>query len=221
MSIIQTVTRLLTLRITKEEILQLNYRHFIAGLIGTWVAGMGRYWDDDKASFLQHAGLGSVIYIFLLSAFIWIIVLPLRLKQWGYFSVLTYISLTSFPAILYAIPVERFYSVEMANTTNVWFLAIIAAWRVALLLHLLKEFTGQNHIAWTITLLPICLIITVLTVLNLHKVVFEIMGGIRDPTPHDTSYFILMILTGFSAIIIGPLLVVYIVDIVRANKKKK
>lgn len=207
--------------ITREEILQFNSRHFLAGLIGTWVAGMGRYWDDDNASLLQHLGLGSVIYIFVLSAFVWIIVLPLRVKNWRYFNVLTFISLTSFPAILYAIPVERFTSLAIANTTNLLFLAIIACWRVAMLLRLLRVFTGNNLVAWNVTFLPICLIITTLTFLNLHKVVFEAMGGIREPTSHDFSYFVLWILTGLSMIIVIPLLVIYITDIVRANRNKK
>lgn len=183
---------------------------------------MGRYWDDPGASLLQHLGLGSVKYIFLLAAFIWLIVLPFRVSSWRYFSVLTFISLTSFPAILYALPVERFFSVSMANTTNMLFLAVIATWRLALLLRFLKVFTQlPSHVAWTITFMPICLIITVLTLLNLHRAVFEIMGGIRDPTSHDSSYFILMLLTGISAVIIVPLIILYVNDIIQTHRKRK
>ena len=97
--------------------LQFNKKHFIAGLIGTWIVGMGRYWDDGGASLLQHVGLGSVIYIFVLAAFIWLIVKPFRVDNWNYFTVVTFIGLTSFPAILYAIPVERFFSIQ----TNFFF----------------------------------------------------------------------------------------------------
>ena len=92
----RTVARLLTLQITREEILQFNYRHFLTGLIGTWLVGIGRYWDDVDAGLLQHAGLGSVIYIFCLSFFIWLIVKPFFVKDWSYSRVLTFISLTSF-----------------------------------------------------------------------------------------------------------------------------
>ena len=53
--------------------LQFDKTHFIAGLIGTWIVGMGRYWDDPSAKLLQHLGMGSVIYIFVLAAFIWLI----------------------------------------------------------------------------------------------------------------------------------------------------
>ncbi|MEI9911696.1 MAG: hypothetical protein WDO71_19805 [Bacteroidota bacterium] len=109
MSITKTIIRLLTFQIERDEMLAFNHRHFIAGLIGTWLVGIGRYWDDPGAKLLQHLGLGSVIYIFCLAAFIWLIILPFKVEKWSYFRVLTFVGLTSFPALLYAIPVERFY----------------------------------------------------------------------------------------------------------------
>ncbi|MBL7739220.1 MAG: hypothetical protein JNK14_08365 [Chitinophagaceae bacterium] len=221
MSIVQTIIRLLSFKITREEILQFNKGHLVAGLIGTWIVGMGRYWDDKKASLLQHLGLGSVIYIFILAGFIWIILKPFLIDKWSYFTVLVFISLTSFPAIFYAIPVERFFSTRVANTMNVWFLAIVAAWRLGLLYHFLKHFTGLSAgNILTVTLMPICLIISVLTLLNLHQVVFEVMGGIRNPSPHDSSYMVLMILTGLSAILTPILLIAYGVGIYERHKRK-
>lgn len=133
MNVIETIFRLLTFRITREEILNFNKNHFIAGLLGTWIVGVGRYWNDDGASLLLHLGLGSVIYIFVLAAFIWLILKPFYIDHWNYFIVVTFIGLTSFPAILYAIPVERLFTIQTANTINVWFLAIVAAWRLGLL----------------------------------------------------------------------------------------
>lgn len=195
-------------------------KHFIAGLIGTWIVGMGRYWDDPGAKVLQHLGLGSVIYIFVLAALIWLIVFPFRIEKWNYFTVLTFISLTSFPAIFYAIPVERFMSIEAANTLNVWFLAIVAAWRLGLLYYFLSKFTKLSlGKILTITLMPICLIISALTALNLHRVVFNIMGGVRNPTPHDSAYVVLLFLTTISIILIGPLLIAYIVFIYKRMKQ--
>jgi hypothetical protein len=222
MNIIHTIIRLLTFKLTREEMLQFTTRHFIAGLIGTWIVGMGRYWDDKEAGLLQHLGLGSVIYIFILAAFIWLIIKPFLIDDWKYFTVLTFIALTSFPAIFYAIPVERFFSIGTANTINVWFLAIVAAWRLLLLYYFLKHFTRlKAGDILTVTLMPICLIITVLTILNLHRAVFDIMGGRRDPTPHDSSYFVLMLLTGLSAILTLPLLVSYAVGIYNRHQKKR
>jgi hypothetical protein len=210
MSIFNTIIRLLSFQLTREEMLQFQPRHFFVGLAGTWIVGMGRYWDDNKASALQHAGLGSVAYIFVLAAFIWLIILPFKIEGWNYFRVLTFISLTSFPAIFYAIPVERFFALSTANTMNVWFLAVVAAWRLALLKNFLGRFTmlrGRDIL--TMTLMPICVIITTLTFLNLHKVVFEVMGGVRNPSPHDAAYSILLILTGISMILTLPLLIGY------------
>jgi len=210
MSLFSTLFKLLTFKLTREEMLKFNMKHFYLGLVGTWLVGMGRYWDDSGANLLQHLGLGSVIYIFVLALFIWIILIPFKIENWNYFIVLTFISLTSFPAIFYAIPVEKFLSIETSNTINVWFLAIVAVWRLGLLYYFLKYFTKLTiRNILTVTLMPICIIISVLTLLNLHRVVFDIMGGMRNPTPHDSSYMVLMLLTGISLILSIPLLISY------------
>lgn len=200
--------------------LQFKRSHLITGIVGTWIVGMGRYWDDPGASILQHLGLGSVMYIFLLAAFIWIILLPFKIDKWSYLNVLTFISLTSFPAIFYAIPVERFFDVQTANLMNVWFLGIVALWRLGLLYYFLKVVTRLP--TWNIlvvTFMPICLIISTLTFLNLHRVVFNIMGGVRNPTPHDGAYVVLMILTGVSVILVLPLMIAYGIAIYQSRKK--
>lgn len=222
MQLSSTIFRLLFFKLNKAHLLQLNNTHLFAGILGTWLVGIGRYWDDEKASLLQNLGLGSVIYIFLLAAFIWIIVLPFQIENWTYKIVLTFIALTSFPAIFYAIPVEKFFTIQTANTINVWFLAVVAAWRLCLLFSFLKQFTrlSLGNII-TITFMPICLIISVLTILNLHKVVFSIMGGIRNPSPHDSSYFVLMFLTGISLLLILPLIGAYITGIYNRKKEIK
>jgi Yip1 domain len=222
MNILRTTLRLLTFKTSREEILNFNKNHFIVGLLGTWLVGMGRYWDDDKANLIQHLGLGSVIYIFVLSAFIWLILKPFYIDQWHYFIILTFISLTSFPAIFYAIPVERFFSIQTANTMNVWFLAIVALWRLSLLYYFIKHFTGlSSGNILTVTLMPICLIISILTLLNLHRVVFDVMGGMRNPTAHDSSYFVLLILTGVSMFLCIPLLIAYGIGIYNRQKNRK
>lgn len=214
MPVVKAIIDLLFFRISKQALISLNGKHLAAGLLGTWIAGIGRYWDDPGAKLIQKLGLGSVIYIFLLTALIWAIVKPFRIKEWSYFRVLTFISLTSFPAILYAIPVERYYSIEIANTVNVWFLAVVASWRLTLLFFFLKRVTALRvGEILTITLLPICVIISTLTVLNLHRVVFNIMGGIRNPSPHDGAYAILIMLTVVSLILVLPLLALYMISI--------
>lgn len=222
MNIIKPIVRLLTFKLTRVEMLEFNKSHFIAGLLGTWIVGMGRYWDDSKASLLQHLGLGSVIYIFALAAFIWLILLPFKIDNWKYQTVLIFIALTSFPAIFYAIPVEKFFAISTANTLNVWFLIIVAAWRLCLLYYFLKHFTelSAGNI-FTVTFMPVCLIISVLTMLNLHKVVYDFMDGIRDPSPHDSSYLLLSFLTFISMLLIIPLLIAYGIGIYNRQQEQK
>jgi hypothetical protein len=221
MGIINYIVKLLTFKLTRNEMLEFNDKHLLAGIIGAWIVGMGRYWDDTRASVLQHLGFGSVIYIFVLAGFIWLILLPFKIEKWYYKTVLTFIALTSFPAIFYAIPVERIFSISTANSMNVWFLAIVALWRLCLLYYFLKHFTrlSAGNIV-TVTFMPICLIISVLTMLNLHNVVFEVMGGIRNPSPHDSSYLVLRLLTGLSMILAIPLLIAYGVGIYNSRQKK-
>ena len=90
---------------------------------------------------------------------------------------------------------------------NVWFLVIVAGWRLCLLYYFLRHFTklGLPNIL-TITLMPICLIIASLTALNLHRVVFNIMGGFSEPNVHDGAYTVLMFLTVISIFLTLPLL---------------
>jgi hypothetical protein len=221
MSIARTIFRLLSFKITREEMLTFDRRHFIAGLIGTWLVGIGRYWDDPGARLLQHLGLGSVIYIFCLAAFIWLIVLPFKPASWTYFNVVTFVSLTSFPALLYAIPVERFFSIAIATKMNVWFLAIVAAWRLSLLFVFLRRFARlPTHLVATTALLPVCLIVTTLSILNLERVVFNIMGGLREPNSNEGAYTVLLILTVISAILVLPLLIIYLIGAVNEKEKR-
>ncbi len=217
---IATIYRLLVFKITKNEILGFEKSTFIVGLIGTWIVGMGRYWDDPEAKLMQHLGLGSVIYIFVLALLIWLILMPYRIREWSYFRVLTFISLTSFPAIFYAIPVEKFVSMQLANSINVWFLLIVAIWRLALLFYFLHVFTRLNYFnIFVLALMPMCLIISILTALNLHRVVFNVMSGIRIENPHSSAYTVLIILTGVSVILIGPLIIAYMTNVYKYRKQ--
>ncbi|HVF28684.1 MAG TPA: hypothetical protein VM943_10615 [Pyrinomonadaceae bacterium] len=161
---------------------------------------------------LQHLGVGSVIYIFLLSLLLWLVIWPLKPQRWSYRHVLTFVSLTSPPAILYAIPVERFTTLATARTLNVWFLAVVATWRVALLVFYLRRHARLSSFSIAVAaLLPITFIIVTLTVLNLERAVFDLMGGLRGGgTANDSAYGILVGLTLLSMILFIPLLICYI-----------
>ncbi len=56
LSVAQTMARLLTFRLTREEFLEFDHRHLVFGLCCTWVVGVGRWWDDARQS-LTTSGL--------------------------------------------------------------------------------------------------------------------------------------------------------------------
>ena len=152
--------RLLTFRSTREELARFGRRHLAFGIFCAWLVGMGRYWDDPRANLAQHLGVGSVVYVFALSLAVWLVVLPLRPARWSYLNVCAFVALVSPPAILYAIPVERLFTLETAASLNVWFLATVAAWRVALLVFYLRRQAALGWLAVAVAgLLPLAAIV--------------------------------------------------------------
>lgn len=223
-SISRAFARLLTFRLSRQDLLALDRRHLYAGLVATWIVGMGRWWDDPGARLVQKLGLGSVIYVFVLALVLWLLVLPLRPSDWSYRRVLTFVAMTSPPAILYAIPVERFTDLRTAGQLNLWFLAAVALWRVALLLWFFVVLPRVGAFkAVSTALLPLAAIVTALTALNLHRVVFSIMGGLAESerSPHDDAYGFLVALT-FVSVLLAPVLgLVYIGSIVHSQLKHR
>ena len=215
--------RLLSFRTSRDDFESFHLGHLKWGIFCTWIVGMGRWWDDPGAHILQHLGLGSVVCVFVLSAFIWLLVKPLKPHAWSYRHVLTFVSLTSLPALLYAIPVERFSSIDMAITINGWFLAVVALWRVSLFFFYLRR---QARLSWLYTevvgLLFLTIIVTTLFMLNLERVVFDVMGGLRETqkSANDGAYGILFLLTALSYVLFIPSFLAYLGVIVHARRTK-
>ena len=133
---------------------------------------------------------------------------------------MTYVSLTSPPAALYALPVERWYSVDTAATMNFWFLAIVAAWRVGLYgVYLRRAASLGGGAVCVATLLPLMGIVTALSILNLERAVFEIMGGLREQTANDAAYSLLLGLTLLSVYGVIPVLIAYGCVIIGAHAR--
>jgi hypothetical protein len=206
----------LTLRLLPEHFSQLSRRHFLLGILSVWIVGMGRWWDDPAANLFQHLGLGSVVYVFLLAGAIWILFLPFRPARWRYTEVLTLITLTSFPAILYAIPVERFLQPQTAADLNLILLLIVALWRMAMLTLVLRRYA---RLSWPASLsgmlFPILTLMTLLAITSLLDRVVQTMGGVRARAPQAfgladvLDYFFFSALASF---------IWYIVLIIRAHK---
>ncbi len=216
--------RLLTFRLSRERFSELSLGHLVVGVAVTWLVGMGRYWDAPEANPLQSLGLGSVAYVFVLSAILWLAFKPLAPDRVSYLGLAKFVALTAAPAMLYAIPVERFMSLEAAISINVGFLAAVATWRVALLaFFMLRALRFRWYEALFAGLLPLTAIIVVLTALNLERAVFEIMGGI-DPqarTANDGAYQVLWMLS-FLSITAAPLLFLgYLACVVRRITQRR
>lgn len=210
--IVTDTYRILTFRQPSASISTEWSGYLVFGLIFSWLAGIGRYWDSPRADLWQYLGLGSVGYVFILALIIWLLLIPLKPVRWSYKNVLIFITLTSPLAILYAIPVERFMSLDAAQSTNAWFLAIVATWRVALLVWFLKSLAHLSVMRIVVgTLLPLTLIVVVLSILNLEHVVFNIMAGIKpeERSPNDMAYFVVLGMAYFSMMAAPFLLVIY------------
>ena len=211
--------RLLTFRPVSATV-PTHWRAFLVfGLFFTWLAGVGRYWDNPRARLWQYLGLGSIVYVFVLALVIWAILLALKPKNWSYRNVLLFVTLTSPPAILYAIPVERFMTTDAAISANIWFLAIVATWRVALYAVFLRN-TARMSVGGVVvgTLLPIAIIVVTLTILNLEHVVFNLMGGTRqdERSVNDGAYLVVSTLSLISIMLVPILAIAYGVLVYRA-----
>lgn len=186
--------------------------YLLYGMVVTWLVGIGRYWDHPAAQPWQYAGLGSLAYVLLLALLLWLLCLPLRPQRWRYRTVLLFLAFCSFPALLYAIPVERFLPLDTAQAVNAWFLAIVASWRVALLVVFLLRVAALPPFAVLVaTLLPVALIVVALSALNLEHVVFEIMAGIRPEqrSANDLSYAVVWLVSLFAILALPVLAIAY------------
>lgn len=182
------------------------------GIVIVWFVGMGRYWDNPRVGLLQHLGVGSVIYVFVLSAVLWAVVWPFRETGWSYARVLTLVVLTSPPAAIYAIPVEQWSTVAQAGHVNLWFVVIVSIWRMLMWGLFVSRMTSSATPVFTVTFLPVILIIFVLSILNLeHAVVWQLMGGIHEePTPADFAYNVVSFIAVISTFLALPVfLIIY------------
>ena len=200
------------------------WRWFAFVFVVTWAAGIGRYWDHPSANSWQYAGVGSIAYIFCLSLLLYVIVWPLRPSNWTYRGVVVFVGLTSLPALLYAIPVERVVALTTAQSINAWFLGVVAVWRVALLIrYLLTAAKLHWFIVVTVSTLLLSGIVFALTLLNLEHVVFDLMAGIReeDASPNDSAYLIVLGLAFFSLWAFPVALVLYLGAVIHRQRSKK
>lgn len=209
--VLRTALRLLAFQISRDEVLRLDNRHLAFGLFCTWLVGIGRSWDSAEAGVAQHLGVGSVAYVFGLSLLLWVTSRPLARQSLTYKQVLTFVCLASPPGLIYAIPVERFLDVDTARNVNLAFLAVVASWRVALLVFYLSKVVRLRWLETTVaTLLPLASIMAVLTVFRVLDAVATGMGGLREgQNLNDPTQRVIDTPGGISILAFLPLLILY------------
>ena len=207
--------RVLTFRASRRDLQDLRGVHLAGGILATWLVGMGRYWDHPRANLLQYLGTGSVAYVFVLAAILWLSFGLLHPRHHSYRGILTFITMTSPPAMLYAIPVERFTDPDTAAHLNIGFLAAVACWRIALVIFYAMRALELPAVAAAAGLaLPVLGIIVSLAILNLDHVVFDFMGGIEKDRSgvlagREAAYMATLGLTWISILAFIPTLLVY------------
>jgi hypothetical protein len=149
-------------------------RFIATALVCTWLAGLARHWDHTDPLWWQRFGLGSLAYLFAAAALVWLVGAPLYPRAWRYLDVLLFVALTSPLAWAHALPIDRWLSVEDAATTNAWILAVVATWRVALLVRHFKIVAGlPGWLAVTAALLPLAAIVAAATLWWLHHAMLD------------------------------------------------
>lgn len=210
LGIVSAQLGVLSLRVSTNDLERLGARHLVYGLLVTWAVGLGRYWDHPDPSLVQALGFGSLGVLAGLALLLHLILMPLRPARWSLVHLLTFLSLTALPALLYAIPVERFMTLDDARTANVCFLAVVALWRVGMLGRYLAAWTDlSGPLLAAALLLPLALVVVILTALNLEQALFDVMAGLReDGTANDLSYQVLF-LVSMLAFVASPVLLLF------------
>lgn len=212
----RTVLRVLFFRATREELLALGTRRLVIGLLCTWIVGMGRWWDSSDAHLLQHLGIGSVVYVFLLAFLLWAVTKAMRPEGGSYRLLLIYITLCSPPGIIYAIPVERYMGEIDARFTNGLFLGFVALYRVAMWISWMRQVAGFG---WPLTILsavwPLNLIVAGLALTSLGPFIMMSMAGTPTSlsTPHpntDWLEHVISTILEISVIAVVPLTLVWV-----------
>ena len=222
LEVLRTELRFLAFRSIRPDLKRHGSLYLALGLGAAWLVGIGRYWHHPTADWWQYLGLGSLIYVPAMALILWLLLWPLRPRDWRYRNVLTFVGMTAPPGLLYAIPVERMFSLDASQAIKGWLLAVVAAWRVALLVSFVVRSAGFRGMkAAVAVLLPLALIVTTLTMLNLEHVVMDAMGGFLESTPNDTAYVILFLLSVLSFVLSPAVLIPYVVLVYRGRWRRK
>ncbi len=110
-------------------------------------------------------------------------------------------------AWLYAIPYERMLSPVDAIGVNLWTLALVAAWRVALMVRVVSVIYGVRRITAFFLVMFFADAVVIAVVTLVPTPVIDIMGGLRH-TERDALVSSITLLVGFFSIATAPIWVI-------------
>lgn len=157
------------------------------GLLFVFAAGIAREYDGEDLIHepwhllipLAASLVSSAILFLLVRLFAWIhgAVQPDLVS--GYRVFLTLYWLTAPLALVYAIPVERFLSAGNAAEANLWLLALVAFWRVALMTRIITViYTAPLSSALSIVLF-FANTVMLIALSFMPAPILAVMGGVR------------------------------------------
>lgn len=164
-------------------------RHALwVGFLFVLSAGFAREYDGED---LLHepwyvvipvaASLGTSFLLFLVAYGIVNVKVWETLPSFGstYLSFLGLFWMTAPLAWLYAVPYEQFLSPADAMRANLWTLAVVSAWRVALMVRVLPILLPYSHLQAFFLVLTFGTVVALSLILFLPVPLIDVMGGIR------------------------------------------
>lgn len=222
--VLTTIGRLLVFRPAIPDLKRLGPLYLGTGLVLAGIAGVGRHLDNPKLPAWQRMGSDSILYVFVFAAILWLVLWPMRPRNWNYATILVFVGMTAPPAFLYALPAlfgpngfaawfggAPLLSAAHVPAIKVWLLLIVSVWRVALMIVFLHRSAGLTGFSLLVAALtPLALIVVTLTLLNLDRAVFDFMGGRMERTVNDGAYAVLAFMTMTSLRVSPVLAIAYI-----------
>jgi hypothetical protein len=173
----------------RQAILEIaaDRRAFWVGLLFVLSAGFAREYDGED---LWHEPWHLLIPLAasLVSSFVLFTICFVRLVKTdpqrpaffaAYRSFLTLFWMTAPLAWLYAVPYERFLGAADAVRANLLTLAVVAVWRVALMVRVVQVLMGYRVLSAVLLVLAFADLVAFLAALLTPRPVFAIMGGVR------------------------------------------
>lgn len=219
---LRSIGRILTFRATRGDIKDDVWPLLLIGVLLTWAVGYGRWWDDPRdLPYFARMGYGSVLYVFVLSAILWIVSYPVAKERVGFGHVLAFVAATSLPGIVYALPVEAISASGTASAYNVAALIFVSTYRVALLVWFFRKILEMRlWPAIVATFLPISCITAVISLADLGHKILNMMGGFRGNVSQTAAEAVVLAI-GYTSFCLAPfLLVAYIHFSLEARRAK-